>query len=191
MYFEEEPVSPLKMGIIKTKIRGYYFEFYTASGVFSSKQIDYGTRLLLDYAEIDKNDDILDLGCGYGVIGIVAAKITDGKVYLTDINKRAVWLAKKNIRLNRVNAIALHGDLYEPVKDLRFDKILTNPPISAGYDTLNRIITEGIEHLNKNGSIQLVLSRGRNAVKERYKSLMDIKVLKKKGGYTVMKMMPG
>ncbi len=191
MYFEEEPTSPFKMGIIKTKIRGHYFEFYTASGIFSSKQIDYGTKLLLDYVETNKNDDVLDLGCGYGVIGIVVAKFINGKVLLTDINKRAVWLAKKNIKLNKVNAKALQGDLYEPVKDLRFDTILTNPPISAGYDTLNRIITEGVEHLNKNGSIQLVLRRGSTAVIERYKNVMDIRILKKKGGYRVMKMMPG
>jgi 16S rRNA (guanine1207-N2)-methyltransferase len=109
-------------------------EFVTDSGVFSHRRIDVGTRLLIDSMILPTEGAFLDLGCGYGPIGIVASRLRPGlRVWMTDINARAVALTEENAARNRAGIVkALQGSLYEPVKELEFDVIVSNPPISAG-----------------------------------------------------------
>ena len=152
-YFTERPKSMGKYGLVRAYMRGRAFEFFTASGVFSKKRIDNGTRLLVESMILPKEGYALDIGCGYGAVGIIAAAIQpDLEVFLVDVNKRAVWLARQNIEKNRIyNAEAKSGFTYEPVKDLMFDCILSNPPVSAGMQTVRAIISEAPEHnLNSN-----------------------------------------
>ena len=80
----------------------------------------------------------MDIGCGYGAVGIVAASLNPKlNVVMTDVNVRAVRLAKKNIELNKIaNAEVRYGHLYEPVEGLVFNCVLSNPPVSAGMDTV-------------------------------------------------------
>src|SRR2546425_3211917 len=143
---------------IHPPIRGHPFAFRTDAGVFSSDKIDRGTELLLDAIEIGPCELILDLGCGYGAIGIVAARLSEGgHVILTDVNERAVALARKNVTANGVgNAEVRLGSLYEPVGGLAFDHILCNPPIRAGRGVVDRIVAEAPIHLLEGGKLWLV-----------------------------------
>ncbi len=186
-YFTEKPISKPKLGIIKAYLRGYYFEFLTASGLFSYKKIDYGSRLLIEKMIIKPTDYVLDMGCGYGVIGIVASRFAK-KVVMVDINKRAVWCAKHNIRRNNIkNAVVKRGNLYEPVKGEKFDVILSNLPMSAGLDVVYKIIEGAREHLRDGGSLQVVVRKGHERVKKKMEEVFgNAEYLAKSGGYRVI-----
>ena len=103
-YYSEDPKSALDLKKISQRISGKEFEFYTASGIFSKKKIDMGTLVLAESIALGKNSKVLDVGCGIGILGIVAAKLFNANVVMTDINKRAVMLAKMNVKLNGINA---------------------------------------------------------------------------------------
>jgi len=186
-YFTEKPKSKPRYGKIFTLLRGRKFEFLTCSGVFSYKKIDRGTELLVRHMQIGENDRVLDLGCGYGVLGIVAAKLTKNKVILTDINKRAVMLAKRNLGLNNIkNAEVRRGNLYEPVENETFDVILCNLPITAGLEVVYKIIEGAKERLNEGGTLQVVVRKGHERVKEKILEVFgNVKTLSKRGGYRV------
>src|SRR5438445_10779265 len=119
-YFAARPKSRRRPAEIHFAFRGHAFTFRTDAGVFSGGKIDRGTELLLAALEIGPCELILDLGCGYGAIGIIAAGLSEGgHVFLTDINERAVALARKNIAANGIaNAEGRRGGLYEPVGEL-------------------------------------------------------------------------
>jgi len=142
-YFSSSPHSEANYGLIRTSLRGRTFEFITASSVFSKRRIDTGTQLLIESMVLPKEGCILDIGCGYGAVGIVAAAVKANlQVYMSDVNTRAINLAKKNIERNRVlNAKARCGYLYEPVENLKFNCILSNPPVSAGMEIVKALIT--------------------------------------------------
>ncbi len=192
-YYSERPTSPPRLGLLRCRLRGRDFEFLTSSGVFSHRRIDAGTRLLIESMILPEDGAALDLGCGYGPIGIVAAKLRPRlQVWMTDINQRAVALTLENARRNGAeNVRVLAGPLYEPVEALSFDVILTNPPISAGIRKAVEPIIEGsIGHLRPGGSIQLVVrttkgGRSLSALLERYYG--GFEVIARGGGYRVLK----
>ena len=157
-YYSENPESSIKTRLIEVNLLGNDLRFITSSGVFSKKRIDPGTELLINNAILPNKGVILDLGCGYGAIGIAIKKAYPLlRVILTDINKRAVMLARKNAELNNVSIEVYQGFLFDalPFTKPFFDSILVNPPISAGRDLCLRIIDESYEWLKK-GSLQLV-----------------------------------
>jgi 16S rRNA (guanine1207-N2)-methyltransferase len=158
-YFAAQPKSEVRLGLIRTHLRGLPFEFLTSSSVFSKRQVDKGTRLLIENMLLPKKSCILDLGCGYGAIGIAAATFNPGShVIMTDINKRAIHLAKENIERNKVtNAEVKHGFLYEPVEETTFNCILSNPPVSAGMATVKAIITRAPKVMAKKAMFQMVV----------------------------------
>ena len=119
-YFTSEPTSKERFGLVRASLCGKTFEFLTASSVFSKTRIDLGTRLLIESMVLPKTGGVLDIGCGYGAVGIVAAALNLKLcVVMTDVNSRAVRLARKNVELNNIaNAEVHHGCLYEPVKGL-------------------------------------------------------------------------
>ncbi len=191
-YYVEEPKSKYVEHVIRARILNFDLIFKSASGIFSATEIDTASKLLIESAEIPTHSRILDLGCGYGMIGIVAAKSCPTcYVILTDINRRAVKLAKENILLNRVgHAEVRQGDIYESVQDGKFDVILLNPPMVAGRDIVMRMIKQAPNYLNKNGSLQIVANKnkgGKFLFDEMKKIFKDVKVLKKSGGFWVVK----
>lgn len=157
-YFSPKPKSKPQYGLLRTHLRGRTFEFLTASGVFSKKRIDLGTRLLIKSMQLPDKGYVLDMGCGYGPVGIVAAALNPHlQVVLVDVNFRAVLLAKQNLQRNCVtNAEVRRGRLYIPVETMTFDCILSNPPVSAGMATVRAIIIEAPEHMNVQASFQMV-----------------------------------
>lgn len=187
-YYSEEPDVPLRMKTIEVCIRGHCFKFITSSGVFSFGKLDRGTELLIKSMVLGEEWRVLDLGCGYGVIGIVASRFV-GRVVMTDVNRRAVSIARKNLKINSVrNAEVRWGSLYESVKGEKFDAIITNPPVHAGKDVLREIVINAPRHLNDGGSLQLVIKTKQGA--KYIKALMedtftDVRGLAKGSGYRV------
>ena len=192
-YFSENPTSTEERGLIISTLRGIKMEFVTSSGIFSHKRIDNGTRLLVEFMELPAKGRLLDLGCGYGVIGTTAALINPLlEVTMTDINARAVSLAAENVSRNRAkNASARLGSLYEPVNAMRFDLVVTNPPISAGITRVVEPIINGAPlHLNSGGSLQLVVQSnkgGRTVTGLIEEAFGEAQILAKGGGYRVLK----
>ena len=158
-YFSSEPKSEERFGLVRACLCDRNFEFLTASSVFSKTKIDLGTRLLIESMILPKTGTILDIGCGYGAVGIVAAKLNP-KLFLlmTDVNARAVRLARKNLEANKIsNAEVRHGCLYEPVKESRFNTVLSNPPVSAGMDTVKAIVVQAPKVMADNATFQMVI----------------------------------
>lgn len=158
-YYSAHPESTPKLGLIRANLCGRMFEFVTSSSVFSKKRVDTGTRLLIESMVLPDRGTVLDVGCGYGAVGIAAAALhLDLEVVMTDVNVRAVRLARENIERNRVaNAEVRCGYLYEPVEDSTFNVILSNPPVSAGMETVKAIITEAPSVMAPKATLQMVV----------------------------------
>ncbi|RLI22788.1 hypothetical protein DRO54_00175 [Candidatus Bathyarchaeota archaeon] len=190
-YFSEKPQVKPKYGIIRVYLRDRYFEFLTCSGVFSPKKIDLGTRLLIESMILPDEGSVLDLGCGYGPVGIVAAALNPKlHVIMVDVNERAIMLARENAKRNFIKNIEVRkGYLYEPVKNLKFNAILCNPPISAGKETIRKIITEAPAHLTRNGLLEVVVRSkiGGKMVKEMMmETFGNVQVHARQSGYRVL-----
>jgi 16S rRNA (guanine1207-N2)-methyltransferase len=178
------------------EVRGLRLRLSTDAGVFARGGLDRGTELLLEALELGPCEMILDLGCGYGILGIAAAKLSDGgHVVLTDVNERAVKLAKTNLRENGVaNAEVRVGDLYAPVSDLAFDHIVCNPPIRAGRGVVDRIISEAPARLLEGGRLWLVARtrQGADAISERMsRAFGNAEIVRRGSGYKVMRSTKG
>jgi len=158
-YFSSAPQSHERFGLVRTSLCGKPFEFLTASSVFSKRKVDCGTRLLVESMVLSTTGYVLDIGCGYGVVGISVAKFNPKlHVVMTDVNARAVRLAKKNLTLNKVaNAEVRYGFFYEPVQNLKFNIVLSNPPVSAGMETVKAIVTGAPEVMAPEASFQMVI----------------------------------
>lgn len=175
---------------ISIKIFDTSFVFYTDNGVFSKKDVDYGSKLLI--LEYIKNNNtpkkILDIGCGYGVIGIIIGKITSSFISMCDINKRSIHLAKMNATKNNVDSKIFESDIYSNVTD-KYDIIITNPPIRAGKKVYMKILEEAKYHLEKDGELWFVIRKeqGSKTVERDISGIYDVKLIKKSKGYCVFK----
>jgi 16S rRNA (guanine1207-N2)-methyltransferase len=190
-YFAAHPKSEMRLGTIHTYLRGKHFRFLTASGVFSKTHIDLGTTLLIESMVLPKEGSVLDVGCGYGIVGIAAAAFCpELHIIMVDVNERAVWLARQNVEINGIGNVEVkRGYLYEPVKGLVSNCVLSNPPVSAGMKTVKTIICEAPEHMASNATIQMVL-RSKIAGK-RLQSFFEetfgnFDVLARQSGYRVL-----
>lgn len=187
-YYSEEQKSPLDLKKISQRIKGTNFDFFTSSGIFSKEKVDKGTLILVENMIIRKKSRVLDIGCGTGVLGIAAARMFDADVVMSDINKRAAMLAKKNARLNNVNAGIFQGNLYEKIKGNDFDVILANPPQTAGKEICFQLIEQSKNHLKDGGNIQLVARHnkgGKTLSRKMQETFGNAKVIAKKSGYSV------
>lgn len=186
-YFSKAQSSELKITEIKSRIRGFEICLRLGSGTFSSKRIDEGSRLLAEKMRIEKHDAVLDLGCGTGLIGVIASKITNNQVTMTDVNERACLLAKENTK-GIENTEVLCGSMYEPVKGKLFDAIILNPPQTAGKKLCIEMIEKAKGHLNKGGSLQIVArhNKGGETLAGHMEEVFgNAESIAKKGGYRV------
>lgn len=189
-YFTAEPESKKNLGVIHTRLRGRSFEFLTATGVFSKKRVDLGTRLLIESMTLPESGYVLDVGCGYGAVGITAAFFNPNlHVVMIDVNKRAVWLAKQNIQRNKINNAEVRvGHIFEPVIEHSFNCILSNPPVSAGMEIVRGIVSEAPKYMAKGANFQIVV---RSKVgKKTIRFLLDetfgnVRILARRSGYRV------
>ncbi|QVK18037.1 class I SAM-dependent methyltransferase [Mycoplasmatota bacterium] len=140
-------------------------KFITDNGVFSKKTIDYGTRVLVKGCTMESwYKNVLDIGCGYGPIGISLAKeFSDIHFDLIDINLRAINLARRNAKLNNLKNISIFESNIFKMINTSYDCILTNPPIRAGKRVVHQILEESIDYLNNKGSIYIIIQKKQGA----------------------------
>lgn len=165
-YYSKQPHSQLKTDQIECTLRNHTFTFTTASGVFSKRSVDFGSQLLIEtFQEPEVSGSILDLGCGYGPIGISLAKtFKDRTILMVDINERAISLTKQNIAQNNVdNAKALLSEGFANVEESNFAAIVTNPPIRAGKKIVYPMIEESQSRLQLGGELWVVIQKKQGA----------------------------
>ncbi len=170
-------------------IAGKNYRFLTDRGVFSRSGLDFGTRLLLETIIPVASGRILDLGCGYGPIGIVLSEEGKNDVIMVDVNPRAIELARLNARSNKVKPRIIHSDGFAVV-DGNFDMIVTNPPVRAGKKVYYDWFAAARTHLEPNGELVFVLRKDQGAASaishcRQLYALVDI--LARKSGYFVIK----
>lgn len=178
--------------IIRFYYRNHELFFISDFGVFSKDKVDYGSRVLLDSINLDKKHrSLLDVGCGYGTLGISLKKEYPWlDVEMIDVNERSVHLANLSIKKNLVKDIkAYKSYIYENVVGT-FDVIVSNPPIRAGKKVVFDILEGASEHLNINGELIVVIQKKQGAPSAK-KKMEDVfgncEVMKRDKGYFVLK----
>ena len=194
-YFTNNPDLKSELRTIIYKYKEETLIFYSDNGVFSKEKIDFGSNLLLKTLfEHKKNNNenlnILDVGCGYGLLGISMAKILGTKATLCDVNRRALHLAKKNAEANSVSNLVqvIESNVYENVTDI-YDLIITNPPIRAGKEIVYSILDGARDYLKEGGELWMVIRKDQGAkstmkhLEENYKC----EVVEKSKGFYIIK----
>lgn len=191
-YFSNNQTSQLRITEFEVEFFGKSFTLKSASGVFSIGKIDRGTEILLKYAEFDEdneNQKILDLGCGYGIVGIsLSYRFPYSEIIMSDVNKRALRIAKDNVRDNkRENIKVIRSDLFSKI-DEEFDVILSNPPFSAGRGLCYDLIEQSYDRLKDNGTLQIVArkNKGGAMLSQKMEEVFgNVETLGKKSGFWV------
>lgn len=189
MYYAENPDAAHDIHELRVNLLGDWFTFFTDSGVFSKKMIDYGSQVLLNALEVEEGGRLLDVGCGYGPLGIALAKTKGLDVTMVDINHRALDLAKKNAEKNHVSANIFQSSVYDNVEG-EFDHIISNPPIRAGKEIVHRIISESINHLVVGGTLTIVIQKKQGAPSAKAKMAEvfgNVETVKKDKGYYILR----
>ncbi len=188
-YFSNED---LKSNIHKYEvdILNQHYTFYTDNGVFSKERLDFGTRVLLESIPLEiLHGDILDVGCGYGVIDIILGKLIDAKFLGVDVNRRCLHLADMNKKENHVdNANFIESNCYEKI-DKKYNFIITNPPIRAGKQIVYEIVMRAREYLVPDGSLFIVVRKeqGAKSMIRDLEKIYRVEVLNKEKGFFVIK----
>lgn len=188
-YFENVNL-PSKIIEYEAYFLGTKFVFKSDNGVFSKEKLDFGTRLLLESLPMkEMNGDILDLGCGYGVVSIILSKFVHANFDAVDVNRRALHLFEMNIKLNKVSDINFfESDCYEKVNK-KYDYIITNPPIRAGKEVVYKMLRGAKDHLKEGGSLYFVMRKDHGA-KTAIKDISDIyncEIITKEKGFFIIK----
>ncbi|MFO7263057.1 MAG: 16S rRNA methyltransferase [Bacillaceae bacterium G1] len=164
-YYTEQPQTPSRLTEITATLRGKTYRFYTDTGVFSRRYVDRGTQVLVEAMEVPPAATVLDMGCGYGVIGIVAASLSpSSQVVMVDVNRRAVELAEMNVRRYQLrNVQVFQGDGFAPVQGMTFAAIYMNPPFRAGKQLVFQWYEAARSHLDPGGTLWVVVQKKQGA----------------------------
>ena len=193
-YYSEKPSVKSDKQTWSFTLRNRSYTFTSDSGVFSKKEVDFGSRVLIEaFEEPEIDGDFLDPGCGYGPIGLsLAGAFTDRTVHMIDVNERAVELSNENAEKNGIKNVRIYqSDLFSNIDSAQtFASIITNPPIRAGKKVVHAIFEKSAEHLRASGELWIVIQKkqgGPSAV-EKLKELFDeVSVVQKKKGYYIIK----
>lgn len=171
-------------------IKEHKFTFLTDNGVFSKDGLDFGSRLVLESIPlVEVGAKVLDMGCGYGVFGIVLNKLTDAHVDMVDVNLRALHLAKRNLMENECDNIQVfESNCYSNIVS-KYDTIITNPPIRAGKKIVYEILMKAKEYLNSTGNLFLVIRKeqGAKSLISDLQEVYNVEILEKSKGFFVLK----
>lgn len=192
-YYTEEPTAAHDEHTFQFDLLGHPLTFTTDAGVFSKSTVDYGTRAMLEAFDRDEIPDgpILDLGAGYGPVAISLAKTLPNRQFVAaEINHRAAGLIVRNAQANQVadQIEVVTSDCYENVHD-RFAAILVNPPVRAGKDVVQTMISEAKDYLLPEGTLTVVLQKKQgapSAKKLMLETFDNAQTISKDKGYYIM-----
>jgi len=168
------------------------FEFITDIGVFSKGELDEASRFLIETADdLKLSGDLLDVGCGYGAVGLIlASRKPEVEVHMIDINNRALDLSKRNAALNSIQNIQIYeSNCYENVRR-KFANIVSNPPIRAGKKVVHQILEEAIYHLEANGTLIIVIGKqhgAESARKKMFEVFGNVERVARKKGFWILR----
>lgn len=191
-YFMNDNELKNKPYYLAININDLEFKFESDNGVFSKNEIDYGSYLLVTtFLKNYTNGRVLDLGCGYGFIGIVISGLKKQPVDMVDINERAVMLTTKNIKLNKVDANCLISDGFAAVRN-RYDFIITNPPIRIGKNSMYKILFDAKNYLNESGELWLVIRKeqGAKSLIKDFSQEYEMNIILKKKNFYILQAKP-
>ena len=190
-YFENDKNLKSEIRELSYKYNSSFFILYSDNGVFSKNNIDYGSRLLIEtyLKENDINEKrVLDVGCGYGFLGIMVSRVTDSYVEMIDINSRAVHLTNMNIkRYKDFKGKTYVSNVYENVEG-KYDIIITNPPIRIGKEKLLEILIGAFDHLEDNGLLYYVIRKDQGALsikKILEENSINVEIINRDKGYFI------
>jgi len=189
MYFDVNPDAAHDIHDLAVVLLGQKMNFYTDAGVFSKKMIDYGSQVLLSTLDFQEGESVLDVGCGYGPLGLTLAKAQGVTATMVDINQRALDLAQKNAERNQISADIFQSNVYEKVSGI-FDHIISNPPIRAGKQVVHEVISGSYEHLTEGGDLTLVIQKKQGAPSAKSKMeavFSNCEIVKKDKGYYILR----
>ena len=189
MYFAENPDAKHDIHELNVELLGQQLTFLTDAGVFSKKMIDYGSRVLLSVLDFEAGERVLDVGCGYGPLGLTLAKAQGVAATMLDINQRALDSAQKNAERNQISADIFQSNVYEKVSGI-FDHIISNPPIRAGKQVVHEVISGSYEHLTEGGDLTLVIQKkqGAPSAKSKMETVFgNCEIVKKDKGYYILR----
>ncbi|MFC7061813.1 class I SAM-dependent methyltransferase [Halobacillus seohaensis] len=174
-------------------LRGNDFTFTTDYGVFSKAEVDFGSRVLIEaFTMPGTPGDVLDIGCGYGPIGLsVAKEFSDRQIVMADVNERALGLAERNAIQNKIDNVTIkESDRFTNLENYSFAVILTNPPIRAGKDVVHSILEDSFMALLPGGELWVVIQKKQgapSAIDKLEELFGNVEVVIKKKGYYVLK----
>lgn len=190
-YFTNNESLKSELRTLKYDYGSVSFTFQSDNGVFSKDKVDYGSRFLVETFIKNKKSSItslLDVGCGYGYIGVVLGSILNISVDMVDVNKRAVHLAELNVKNNKVNASVYESDIYSNVLK-KFDIVITNPPIRAGKKVVLGFLVDAIDKLNPDGELWFVMRKdqGVKSINKVLENTYNLDIIEKSKGFYVIK----
>ena len=188
MYYEKNPTADHDIHELRVRLLDTPMTFLTDAGVFSKRMVDYGSQVLLSTLDLEPDKTLLDVGCGYGPLGLTLGKVFGVQATLIDINSRALDLARANAEKNQVNARIFQSNVYEEVEG-NFDYIVSNPPIRAGKSVVHEIIKGAFRHLEDQGSLTIVIQKKQGAPSAKAKMeevFGNCQILKKDKGYYIL-----
>ena len=188
MYYEKNPTADHDIHELRVRLLDTPMTFLTDAGVFSKRMVDYGSQVLLSTLDLEPDKTLLDVGCGYGPLGLTLGKVFGVQATLIDINSRALDLARANAEKNQVKARVFQSNIYEEVEE-KFDYIVSNPPIRAGKSVVHEIIKGAFRHLEDQGSLTIVIQKKQGAPSAKAKMeevFGNCQILKKDKGYYIL-----
>ena len=175
--------------VFQQRLRGMDFVFHSTWGLFSPREVDAGSRLLIEYIKVNETDTCLDMGCGYGPIGLTMAKLAPrGKVYMVDRDFVAVEYAGKNAEFNGLtNCEVFLSNAFSHIGEVKFDVIASNLPAHVGKELLYIILSDAKRHLKRDGKLYVVTIAGIRAfIKRNFIQVFgNYKKVKQGRAYTV------
>lgn len=191
-YYSSDPESERDLRQFDVEIRGRTLTFMTDASVFSRHSIDYGTRALIERLPLPLQGDVLDLGCGYGPIGLSVAAFSPGaSVTLVDVNRRALELCEVNAKKNGLDDVKVAlSDGISALPGRHFHWIITNPPIRAGKRVVYRLFEQACERLLESGEFWLVIQKKQgapSALKKLQTLFSEVTVVARDKGYRIIR----
>lgn len=192
-YYTQEPTSESNPESFDATLKGYKLTFKTDSGVFSKDRIDHGSQVLLDAIDLAEfpEGDVLDVGCGYGAIGLTLAKEAQERtIQMVDVNERALALATENAKQNKIKNVRIYSSsLYESVEETEFAGVVSNPPIRAGKKVVHAVLEEAWNVLKPGGMLTVVIRKkqGAPSAKKKMEEVFgNVKRLTQDKGYWIL-----